>query len=221
MRGREFTMKDAYSFDRDEAGAQRSYDTMYAAYMRIFSRLGLEFRAVAADTGSIGGTRSHEFQVIAETGEDLLVYNSDSEYAANIELAEAPNLYPVRGEARQPMAEVATPAPPREDVAAARHPAGTDRQIHRPGHRRRQGPGPDLAADAARRPRAERDQGRQAARPGGLPLRHRKRDRRAFRLQARLSGRSAPPVASWPTARSPTWRISSAAPTRKTSTSRA
>ena len=73
MRGREFTMKDAYSFDRDEAGAQRSYDTMYAAYMRIFSRLGLEFRAVAADTGSIGGTRSHEFQVIAETGEDLLV----------------------------------------------------------------------------------------------------------------------------------------------------
>ena len=78
MRGREFTMKDAYSFDRDEAGAQRSYDTMYAAYMRIFSRLGLEFRAVAADTGSIGGTRSHEFQVIAETGEDLLVYNSDS-----------------------------------------------------------------------------------------------------------------------------------------------
>lgn len=112
MRGREFTMKDAYSFDRDEAGAQRSYDTMYAAYMRIFSRLGLEFRAVAADTGSIGGTRSHEFQVIAETGEDPLVYNSDSEYAANIELAEAPNLYPVRGEARQPMAEVATPAPP-------------------------------------------------------------------------------------------------------------
>ena len=111
MRGREFTMKDAYSFDRDEAGAQRSYDTMYAAYMRIFSRLGLEFRAVAADTGSIGGTRSHEFQVIAETGEDLLIYN-DSEYAANIELAEAPNLYPVRGEARQPMAEVATPAPP-------------------------------------------------------------------------------------------------------------
>ncbi|MGN6661759.1 MAG: proline--tRNA ligase, partial [Achromobacter mucicolens] len=66
MRGREFTMKDAYSFDRDEAGAQRSYDTMFAAYMRIFGRLGLEFRAVAADTGSIGGTRSHEFQVIAD-----------------------------------------------------------------------------------------------------------------------------------------------------------
>ena len=75
MRGREFTMKDAYSFDRDEAGAQRSYDIMYAAYQRIFQRLGLEFRAVAADTGSIGGSRSHEFQVIADTGEDLIVYN--------------------------------------------------------------------------------------------------------------------------------------------------
>src|SRR5690606_32177441 len=66
MRGREFTMKDAYSFDRDEAGAQASYDNMYRAYMRIFQRLGLEFRAVAADTGSIGGSRSHEFQVIAD-----------------------------------------------------------------------------------------------------------------------------------------------------------
>src|SRR3546814_11721507 len=83
MRGREFTMKDAYSFDRDEATAQASYDSMYDAYMRIFQRLGLEFRAVAADTGSIGGSRSHEFQVIADTGEDLIVYNPDSQYAAN------------------------------------------------------------------------------------------------------------------------------------------
>ena len=107
MRGREFTMKDAYSFDRD-AGAQRSYDTMYAAYMRIFSRLGLEFRAVAADTGSIGGTRSHEFQVIAETGEDLLVQQR-LRIRRQHRAGEAPNLYPVRGEARQPMAEVATP----------------------------------------------------------------------------------------------------------------
>lgn len=118
MRGREFTMKDAYSFDRDEAGAQKSYDTMYAAYMRIFGRLGLEFRAVAADTGSIGGTRSHEYQVIADTGEDLLVYNADSDYAANIELAEAPSLYAERGAATQPMADVATPGAAKcEDVA--------------------------------------------------------------------------------------------------------
>lgn len=118
MRGREFTMKDAYSFDRDEAGAQKSYDNMYAAYMRIFGRLGLEFRAVAADTGSIGGTRSHEFQVIADTGEDLLVYNADSDYAANIELAEAPGLYAERGAPTQPMADVATPGAAKcEDVA--------------------------------------------------------------------------------------------------------
>ena len=118
MRGREFTMKDAYSFDRDEAGALKSYDTMYAAYMRIFGRLGLEFRAVAADTGSIGGTRSHEFQVIADTGEDLLVYNAETDYAANIELAEAVSLYPVRGEATQAMADVPTPGAAKcEDVA--------------------------------------------------------------------------------------------------------
>src|SRR3954452_22224630 len=75
MRGREFTMKDAYSFDRDEEGAKKSYDGMYAAYTRIFTRMGLAFRAVKADTGAIGGSLSHEFQVIADTGEDLLVYN--------------------------------------------------------------------------------------------------------------------------------------------------
>src|SRR3990167_8612786 len=89
MRGREFTMKDAYSFDRDVEAAGRSYEQMYAAYVRIFERLGLTFRAVAADTGAIGGDRSHEFQVIADTGEDAIVYCPDSDYAANIELAEA------------------------------------------------------------------------------------------------------------------------------------
>ncbi|MFV9474938.1 proline--tRNA ligase [Advenella sp. RU8] len=109
MRGREFTMKDAYSFDRDEAGALASYDIMYNAYMRIFKRLGLTFRAVAADTGSIGGSRSHEFQVIADTGEDLIVYNPDSDYAANIELAEAPCLLAKRAEPTQPLQEVETP----------------------------------------------------------------------------------------------------------------
>jgi len=109
MRGREFTMKDAYSFDRDEAGAARSYDAMFAAYHRIFTRLGLAFRAVAADTGSIGGSRSHEFQVIADTGEDLLVYDPAGDYAANIELAEAPCLIAQRA---APAAELAcTPTP--------------------------------------------------------------------------------------------------------------
>jgi len=118
MRGREFTMKDAYSFDRDEAGAQRSYDIMYQAYLRIFQRLGLEFRAVAADTGSIGGTRSHEFQVIADTGEDLLVYDPASDYAANIELAPAPSLLAERAAPAQALEAVPTPGAAKcEDVA--------------------------------------------------------------------------------------------------------
>ena len=92
MRGREFTMKDAYSFDRDVTGAQKSYQVMFDAYMKIFERMGLTFRAVSADTGSIGGSQSHEFQVIADIGEDLIVYDPASDYAANIELAVAPCL---------------------------------------------------------------------------------------------------------------------------------
>jgi len=92
MRGREFTMKDAYSFDRDVTGAQKSYQIMFDAYMKIFERMGLTFRAVAADTGSIGGSQSHEVQVIADIGEDLIVYDPASDYAANIELAVAPCL---------------------------------------------------------------------------------------------------------------------------------
>ena len=89
MRGREFTMKDAYSFDRDVAGMQTSYQTMFDAYTRIFTRFGLKFRAVAADNGAIGGTGSHEFHVIASTGEDALVYCPTSDFAANMEAAEA------------------------------------------------------------------------------------------------------------------------------------
>jgi prolyl-tRNA synthetase len=88
MRGREFIMKDAYSFDIDEGSALSSYDSMFAAYQRIFSRCGLEYRAVEADTGSIGGNRSHEFQVLAQTGEDAIVHCSQCSYAANVELAE-------------------------------------------------------------------------------------------------------------------------------------
>ena len=109
MRGREFTMKDAYSFDRDVASAGKSYESMYAAYVRIFERLGLTFRAVAADTGAIGGDRSHEFQVIAETGEDAVVYCPQSNYAANMELAEAVSLIPTRASAAVPLSKMATP----------------------------------------------------------------------------------------------------------------
>lgn len=109
MRGREFTMKDAYSFDRDVDGAMKSYQTMFDAYQRIFTRLGLDFRAVAADTGSIGGSSSHEFQVIADIGEDAIVYNPNTSYAANIELAAAPCLIEQRADAAKAMQKVHTP----------------------------------------------------------------------------------------------------------------
>ncbi|MGL4861394.1 MAG: proline--tRNA ligase, partial [Enterobacteriaceae bacterium] len=89
MRAREFLMKDAYSFHTSDACLQQTYEVMYRAYSTIFSRMGLNFRAVQADTGSIGGSASHEFQVLAESGEDLIVFSTDSDYAANIELAEA------------------------------------------------------------------------------------------------------------------------------------
>ena len=109
MRGREFTMKDAYSFDRNPAAAAKSYETMFAAYKRIFDRFGLQYRAVAADTGAIGGDLSHEFQVIADTGEDAIVYCPTSDYAANIELAEAVALTSERGAATQALTKTATP----------------------------------------------------------------------------------------------------------------
>jgi len=109
MRGREFTMKDAYSFDRDEAGARASYLVMYNAYGRIFSRMGLEFRAVAADTGTIGGTASHEFQVIADTGEDAIAYCPTSDYAANVEMAEALPLIDQRANPTEELRKTPTP----------------------------------------------------------------------------------------------------------------
>jgi len=109
MRGREFTMKDAYSFDRDPAAAAKSYDGMFAAYKRIFDRFGLTYRAVAADTGAIGGDLSHEFQVIAKTGEDAIIYCPTSDYAANIELAEALAPATPRGAATQALTKTPTP----------------------------------------------------------------------------------------------------------------
>ena len=119
MRGREFTMKDAYSFDRDLDAARVSYDAMFAAYVRIFDRMGLVFRPVAADNGSIGGIRSHEFQVIAETGEDAIVYSTGSDYAANIELAEAVAPAAPRAAATTALAKTPTPGKSTcEDVAA-------------------------------------------------------------------------------------------------------
>ena len=119
MRGREFIMKDGYSFHADYADLEREYRNMYDTYGRIFARLGLAFRAVAADTGAIGGTGSHEFQVLAESGEDAIAWCPDSDYAANVELAEALAPAARRGSASQAMARVPTPGRTRcEDVAA-------------------------------------------------------------------------------------------------------
>ena len=109
MRGREFSMKDAYSFDRDVEGMKVSYAKMFDAYTRIFQRLGLNFRAVNADNGAIGGTGSQEFHVIADTGEDAIAYCPSSDYAANIETAEALSLIASRGAASEAMALTPTP----------------------------------------------------------------------------------------------------------------
>ena len=119
MRGREFTMKDAYSFDRDVAGLQHSYQIMFDAYIKIFNRFGLTFRPVAADNGAIGGSGSHEFHVIAQTGEDAIVYCPTSDFAANMEAAEALALTATRGAASHVLNKTPTPGKVKcEDVAA-------------------------------------------------------------------------------------------------------
>ncbi len=118
MRGREFTMKDGYSFHADYADLQREYRNMYDTYTRIFVRLGLKFRAVAGDPGAIGGTESQEFHVLAESGEDAIAYCPQSEYAANVELAEAVAPKAARSAPAEKMKKVATPDKTRcEDVA--------------------------------------------------------------------------------------------------------
>jgi prolyl-tRNA synthetase len=119
MRGREFIMKDGYSFHADYADLEREYRVMHDTYTRIFTRLGLKFRAVAADTGAIGGTGSHEFQVLAESGEDAIAYCPDSDYAANVELAEALAPRTPRPVPAEALRRVPTPGKTRcEDVAA-------------------------------------------------------------------------------------------------------
>ena len=109
MRAREFVMKDAYSFHADFASLQETYQAMYDAYCRVFGRLGLNFRPVAADTGSIGGTGSHEFQVLAESGEDVIAYSDASDYAANVELAQTLPLSGSRAAAQKQLEKVHTP----------------------------------------------------------------------------------------------------------------
>ncbi|HWA14168.1 MAG TPA: proline--tRNA ligase [Burkholderiales bacterium] len=119
MRAREFVMKDAYSFHASYDDLQREYRNMHDAYTRIFARLGLKFRAVAADTGAIGGTGSHEFHVLADSGEDAIAYAPASDYAANVELAEAIPAARAHGTASQALEKVATPGRKTiEDVAS-------------------------------------------------------------------------------------------------------
>ena len=157
MRGREFTMKDAYSFDRDVAGMQKSYQIMYDAYVRIFDRFGLQFRAVAADNGAIGGSGSHEFHVIADTGEDALVYCPTSSYAANMEAAEALAL---RRRAPQPAASLdqdgdAGQGQVRRRGAIARPGIVAHREVDRPDRRKGSAGGDregNLDTAVARRP---------------------------------------------------------------------
>ena len=158
MRGREFTMKDGYSFHADFDDLEREYRNMHDTYSRIFTRLGLKFRAVAADTGSIGGTGSHEFHVLADSGEDAIAYCPQSDYAANVELAEAvapaaPRAAPA-GEPMQKVADAGQDALRGRGRAARRAAAA-----HGQGDRRAcTTDGKFAPAAAARRPRPERDQ---------------------------------------------------------------
>ncbi|MDP2025445.1 proline--tRNA ligase [Sulfuriferula sp.] len=119
MRAREFMMKDAYSFHTDFASLTETYQAMYEAYTRIFTRLGLTFRAVAADTGAIGGSGSHEFHVLADSGEDAIAYSPDSDYAANVELAEALPPAVNRATPAGTMTKIATPGQHSIDDVAA------------------------------------------------------------------------------------------------------
>lgn len=139
MRAREFMMKDAYSFDRNAEEAGKSYEVMFDAYMRIFTRLGLVFRAVRADSGAIGGSRSQEFQVIADVGEDVIAYCPDSDYAANIELAEAFSLIDERKAPAQELVKHRHPGQGkvRRRRAFPRHCTHRLRQEHRSCARRR------------------------------------------------------------------------------------
>ena len=188
MRGREFIMKDAYSFDLDEAGADVAYEKMYQAYRRIFERCGLRFRAVEADTGNIGGSVSHEFMVLAESGEDAIVSCDSCEYAANVEKAET-----ARPSAATPQACRAADqgSHSRRARPSRRWPMFLETDPRASG----QDPDPsnrlrrDRGGSAARRPRAERRQTHPAARSAtGWSWRPR---RRCFGLPGR---RAASPV---------------------------
>ncbi len=129
MRAREFIMKDAYSFHPDRTSLDQAYETMYEAYSRIFTRLGLKFRAVAADTGSIGGSGSHEFHVLADSGEDAIAFCANSDYAANVEMAEAVAPVSPRPQPGKSMERIPTPGIGTVDEVTAFFRAGADQIV--------------------------------------------------------------------------------------------
>jgi prolyl-tRNA synthetase len=157
MRGREFIMKDAYSFHADQASLQVTYDRMHQAYCNVFTRLGLKFRPVEADNGSIGGAGSHEFHVLAESGEDDIVFSNGSDYAANIEKAEA---VPRETSAQHRLKSCAWSTPRRQDHRATGgkiQPA--DRKDHQDPDRSRRRERQADCPDHPWRPRTQRNQG--------------------------------------------------------------
>ena len=218
MRAREFLMKDAYSFHVDEASLADEYRNMYDTYTRIFTRLGLKFRAVFADSGAIGGSVSHEFQVLADSGEDAIAFSDGSDYAANIELAEA--MPPGRATGRGRSVAQGGDADP-EDVRRRRCVDGHRARSHGEvgcGDGRRW-----LRAGArARRPRRQRGQAAQARGPGRLSPRDRSGNRRRTWVRNRASSvrcSRAPTSPSSPIAASRRCTISSWVPTKTATTS--
>ena len=129
MRSREFIMKDAYSFHADQASLQKTYDDMFSAYTAIFTRLGLDFRAVWADSGSIGGEYSHEFQVLASSGEDIVVYSDGSDFAANIERASAQAPEVIKSDSNNKIEKFATPKAKTINDLEEQHDCPADRGV--------------------------------------------------------------------------------------------
>lgn len=228
MRGREFTMKDAYSFDRDVAGMQASYKIMYDAYVRIFNRFGLKFRAVAADNGAIGGTGSHEFHVIAHTGEDALVYCATSDYAANMEAAEALPATAERAAAAQALTKVATPDATKCELVAAQlglplaHTVKTLALTVETEKTAKQLNSISCCCCVATMNSTRSRSPRWPAWPV-TASRPKKKSPKSMAACPATWVRSAPRVRSpwWPTARLPTWPILFAAPTTPATTTRA
>ncbi|STS88486.1 prolyl-tRNA synthetase [Klebsiella variicola] len=194
MRSREFLMKDAYSFHTSQESLQETYDAMYTAYSKIFSRMGLDFRAVQADTGSIGGSASHEFQVLAQSGEDDVIFSDSSDYAANIEFAEAVAPKEPRAAATQEMTLVDTPNAKTIAELVEQFDLPIEKTVKTLLVKAVEGSASPAGCPAgARRSRAERSEsGKTAAGRQPADLRHRRRDPRSGESGSGLPGSGEP-----------------------------